>query len=269
MKKKILTGILLGTMLLFAVGCKKNEEKKSEKDVKEDVKQETVTPETEAPETVTPVESKVKVQDLYTIGSYEQDGNTENGAEALEWIVLEVKDNKALLISRYGLEAMAYNETEEAMTWEQCSLRAWLNTEFWYNAFSEEERERIEWTTVLNNSDANSGIDGGKDTEDFVFLLSVDEAKKYFGEDSVEENGRNYNLNRATKPTAYAATKPLTIITGDKEYAGCSPYWLRTPGVANHIAAIVDYNGDVYVFGHGVSEPKNMVRPAMWVEIGE
>lgn len=263
MRKKILTGILLGSMLLFAVGCNKKEEKNTEKDSKKDVTQEV------QQESVTPKEPSVKVMDVYTIGSYEQDADTENGAEVLEWLVLEVKDNKALLISRYGLEAMPFNETEEAMTWEKCSLRTWLNSEFYETAFSEEEKEKIKKTTVLNNADANGGVDGGTDTEDQVFLLSVEEARKYFGEDGVEENGRNYNLNRATTPTEYAKTKPLTIISGDKEYAGCSPYWLRTPGVAAHIAAIVDYNGDIYAFGHGVSEPKNMVRPAIWVEITE
>ena len=258
MKKKLFVSVLMGMMLLFAVGCKKTEEKK----------QESITP---TPETMSEVEEEVnvKVGDTITFGTYEQDGDAENGAEAVEWRVLEVKNGKALLLSQNGLEAMPYNETEEAMTWEQCSLRNWLNGEFYNTAFSAEDKSKIVLSKVLNNADANAGVDGGKDTEDFVFVLSVEEAKKYFAEDTVVEGGRNYNTERAAKPSAYAATKPLTIVVNGSWYDGSSPYWLRTPGVANHISAIVDYNGEIYAFGHGVSEPKNMVRPAIWLDLTE
>lgn len=228
-----------------------------------------VTPEIEESIQGEEVPLTAKVGETVVFGAYEQDGDTNDGAEAVEWIVLEVKDEKALLMSQYGLEAMPYNETEEAMTWEQCSLRKWLNGEFYEKTFSAEEKGKIVLTKVLNNKEANSGVDGGEDTEDFVFLLSVEEAKKYFGEDVVVEDGRNYNTERAAKPSVYAATKPLTIVTNGSWYDGSAPYWLRTPGVANHIAAIVDYNGEIYAFGHGVSEPKNMVRPVIWVELTE
>lgn len=266
MKKKLFKSILLGTMLLFAVGCNKEEDNKNDTDKENKQETITVTPEPTPAEEGSP---KVKVGETVVFGAYEQDGNMENGAEAVEWLVLEVTDGKALLLSQYGLEAMPYNETEEAMTWEACSLRKWLNGEFYEKTFSAEEKGKIVLTEVLNNKEDNSGVDGGNDTEDNVFLLSVDEAKRYFGEDETGSDGRNYNVKRAAKPTAYAATKPLTIVTNGSWYDGSSPYWLRSPGIAYHIAAVVDYNGDVYDFGHGVSEPKNMVRPAIWVELGQ
>lgn len=228
-----------------------------------------VTPEVAEPGADEEALLTANVGDTVVFGVYEQDGDAANGAEAVEWLVLDVTDGKALLLSRYGLEAMPYNATEEAMTWENCSLRKWLNGAFYETAFSAEERDKVVLSKVLNNADANAGIDGGNDTEDYVFLLSVEEAKMYFCEDTVVEGGRNYNTERAAKPSAYAATKPLTIVTNGSWYDGSSPYWLRTPGVANHIAAVVDYNGEIYAFGHGVSEPKDMVRPAVWVEIGE
>ncbi len=226
------------------------------------------------PEGTEPVETEgtlgeANVGEMVVFGAYEQDGDTANGAEAVEWLVLEVTDGKALLLSRYGLEAMPYNETEEAMTWENCSLRKWLNGEFYETAFSKEEKTEIVLTKLENKDNEEYGIEGGNDTEDKVFLLSVDEAKKYFAADTVVEGGRNYNTERAAKPSAYAATKPLTIVTNGSWYDGSSPYWLRSPGVLNHIAAVVDYNGEIYAFGHGVGEPKDMVRPAVWVEIGE
>lgn len=228
-----------------------------------------VTPEVTAPVETDGILGEANVGETVVFGAYEQDGDTANGAEAVEWLVLDVTDGKALLMSRYGLAAMPYNETEEAMTWENCSLRKWLNGEFYETAFSEEEKTEIVLTKLENKDNEEYGIEGGNDTEDKVFLLSVDEAKKYFAADTVVEGGRNYNTERAAKPSAYAATKPLTIVTNGSWYDGSSPYWLRSPGVLNHIAAVVDYNGEIYAFGHGVGEPKDMVRPAVWVEIGE
>ena len=251
----------------------KEDEKSDNKEAVEstDQKDEELAPEV-TPEVTEPVETEgtigeVNVGEMVVFGAYEQDGDTANGAEAVEWLVLDVTDGKALLLSRYGLEAMPYNETEEAMTWENCTLRKWLNGEFYETAFSEEEKTEIVLTKLENKDNEEYGIEGGNDTEDKVFLLSVDEAKKYFVEDVVVEDGRNYNTERAAKPSAYAATKPLTIVTNGSWYDGSSPYWLRSPGVLNHIAAIVDYNGEIYAFGHGVSEPKDMVRPAIWVEV--
>lgn len=250
MRKRFIIGVVLGIMSLLVVGCGKEKE-------------------------IAPASAPVLVElaqaekgNSVVLGTYEQDGNAENGAEAVEWLVLEVEDGKALLLSRYGLDCLPYNETEEEMTWENCSLRTWLNGEFYENAFSEDEMLKIV-TTKLENKDNESGtIDGGNDTEDKVFLLSVEEAKKYFEEDVEGADGRANNVYRVAAPSEYAAQKEITRVYNGSWYDGSSPYWLRSPGIQNHFAAIVDYNGGIYDFGHGVSEPKNMVRPAVWVEIG-
>lgn len=297
MRKKLMTGICTLAMVLALGACgdgkspaedagKENSvvteqpsagqkdtdtgaDNEKKEDVSEGSKDDEVTPEMEETSTDEEALLTAKVGESVVFGAYEQDGDTANEAEAIEWRVLEVKDGKALLLSRYGLEAMPYNATEEAMTWENCTLRKWLNGEFYETAFSEEEKANIVLTKLENKDNEEYGIEGGNDTEDKVFLLSVDEAKKYFAADTVVEDGRNYNTERAAKPSAYAASKPLTIVTNGSWYDGSSPYWLRSPGVLNHIAAVVDYNGEIYAFGHGVGEPKDMVRPAVWVEIGE
>lgn len=41
-----------------------------------------------------------KAGDYVFFGAYEQDNNTSNGKEDVEWLVLEVKDGKALVISK-------------------------------------------------------------------------------------------------------------------------------------------------------------------------
>ena len=90
---------------------------------------------------------------MIPFGHYEQDNNPGNGPEPIEWLVLDIQDGKALLLSKYGLEAKAYNTKFVDITWENCTLRTWLNGEFLAKAFSAEEQSAILLTEV-DNSDA-------------------------------------------------------------------------------------------------------------------
>ena len=121
---------------------------------------------------------------IVTFGRYEQDANEENGPEEIEWIVLDVQDRKALLLSRYGLEAKPYNTENTDVTWEICTLRTWLNSDFRNKAFSAEEQSAILTTTVDNSSSQGHNdlisIDGNN-TQDKIFLLSYAEANRYLG----------------------------------------------------------------------------------------
>lgn len=75
---------------------------------------------------------------IVTFGAYEQDNNTGNGKEAIEWLVLDydAANNRALVISLYALDCKPYNTEKKNVTWEKCTLRAWLNNEFIQAAFS-------------------------------------------------------------------------------------------------------------------------------------
>lgn len=201
-------------------------------------------------------------------GLYEQDNNTENGMEAIEWIVLdyEEKEHKALLLSQYGLEVKQYNIEKTDITWERCSLRHWLNSEFLKSAFSANEQAAILMTTV-DNSDSQGyskwNTDGGNNTQDHIFLLSYAEANRYL--DVTEDN---YNNTKArVAPTAYAITQDVWAYeefqTSNGEPAAW--WWLRSPSTDQECAAIVHANGallDNYVtFVYGV------VRPAFWLNL--
>lgn len=70
------------------------------------------------------------------MGTYEQDNNTRNGRESIEWRILAIEGDQALLISEYGLDCQLYHYTNTSMTWENCSLRSWLNGSFMYSAFN-------------------------------------------------------------------------------------------------------------------------------------
>lgn len=102
----------------------------------------------------------------------------------IEWLVLARDGNKALLISRYWLDAQPYNTDHTSVTWETCTLRTWLNVTFYNKAFSSDEQAAILTTSVDNGKNqgySKWSTSGGNNTEDKVFLLSYAEANKYFG----------------------------------------------------------------------------------------
>ena len=199
-----------------------------------------------------------KVGNIVSFGSYEQDNDKSNGAEPIEWRVLDVSDGKALLISLYGLDAKQYNSGLDAITWENCLLRKWLNEDFLSAAFSGDEQSRIVMTQVVNNDSAKFGTAGGNDTEDRVFLLSYEEVNGYFeSKDAMK-----------CVPTAYAVACGVE----ESQYAKVdgrltSYWWLRSPGSNSIYKSGVRDNGNADEGGFGVTNTTIAVRPVIWVNI--
>lgn len=190
------------------------------------------------------------IGDIISFGGYEQDGNTDNGQEEISWLVLDKKDGKILVISRYGLDWQPYNKTKEDVTWEDCTLRQWLNDEFLNTAFFEEEQERIARVTVAADENPSYSSDPGKATKDKVFLLSIEEAEKYFDSDA----------ERVCHVTEYAKTAVVNN-------AGACWWWLRSPGSSQTEAAEVMVDGGVRESGYCVNYMRNCIRPAMWITL--
>ena len=209
--------------------------------------------------------ANANVGDIVKFGSYEQDNNTENGAEHIEWQVLEKRaDGSLLVVSRYGLDSQPYNAERTDVTWETCTLRRWLNTTFFDTAFTSSEKSMIAKTRITNAGNIY-GISGGNDTEDQVFLLSIDEAKRLFKDE--DEEGRS--TARACKPTEYAKAQGAYTYDSDKYY-GNGWWWLRSPGNDFYGAVGVsgggnvgDYGGYVYSSDDGVADDAGTVRPAL------
>ncbi len=203
-----------------------------------------------------------------TFGHYEQDADESNGPEPIEWLVLDydAADNRALLISRYGLDAKPYNEKPTSITWEKCTLRKWLNQDFLNKAFIATEQSAILLTNVNNSWSQGYNIwssNGGNNTRDMIFLLSYAEANKYFG--VTQEDTKN--MKSRVEPTAYALKNGAWTITGnmtaDGTVAGC--WWLRSPGYSNYGAAYVYNNGSLSFISVGNVDV--VVRPAFWLNL--
>ena len=222
----------------------------------------------------------IGVGDIVTFGSYEQDGDMDNGPEPIEWKVLEVQGEKILLLSKYGLDAKPYNEDFSAVTWSNCTLRNWLNDEFLNLAFSEEEQADIlltdvdnsdqqgfDWTAVTTLG-VESNPPGGDDTQDKIFLLSYQEASLYLGVGFMDRD----NMISRAEPTAYALMNGAGTVKSYETMDGhpAGRWWLRSPGRSRFGAMSVFSYGsamDYNVNDDGADGKSGCVRPALWLNL--
>ena len=174
-----------------------------------------------------------QVGDMVEFGSYEQDGDTSNGKEPIEWRVLTVEGNRALVVSDKALDAHCFNSDEDkGNKWESSDLKNWLDNDFATQAFTDEDKKVIDGAPTL---------------------LSADEADKYFKSDK----------DRECYPTKQLKSK----LNWDSDDDSACYWWLRSPGANSFGAAIVNYGGGVYSDGFRVGSSDGAVRPALWVNL--
>jgi len=180
---------------------------------------------------------------------------------AFDWRVIDIQDNWALILSDRILSSHSFNANATSGLWEHSDIRQYLNGVFYESNFSADERALIRETTVINNDNPWFGIEGGSDTLDRIFLLSIEEVVTYFGDSGQLRNrpGRyswdfsiddEFNANRATT-------------------YGESPFWwwLRSPGQGSFDAASVSHVGTINVGGNHSISRLDGVRPALWLDI--
>ena len=201
---------------------------------------------------------EANVGDIIYYGSYEQDNNISNGKENIEWRVLAKENNRILVISDKALDCQPFNETGEDVTWRTCTLRKWLNDDFFNSAFSNAEKKRIPTVTVLADKNPEFSINSGKATKDKVFLLSIKEVNKYF----------NSKISRQCMPTNFAVAQGGYISNTYSTDVKATCWWLRSPGGYGLVcAAYVDNIGDIRAYGASVESDNGTVRPAMWINL--
>lgn len=173
--------------------------------------------------------------------------------------MLAKEGDKALVISKYALDCQRYNTSDVRVTWETCTLRKWLNGTFINNAFSSEEQNMIQSTTVTADEKPSYFTSPGNNTTDKIFLLSIKEVNEYFSSDEA----------RKCAPTKYAEAKGVwtSIIDSAGGKATCQ-WWLRSPGYNSNLAAYVNYNSSVSSNGDNVSYEGFGVCPALWINLG-
>ena len=195
--------------------------------------------------------------DIVALGTYEQNNNLSDGAEPIEWRVLERIGDEVLLLSVNCLDCRTYNDVPfEPVTWETSAIRAWLGDEFYNSVFTDEEKQRIVLADNVNTDQSEAGTEGGADTQDYVFLLSEQEAGIYMGNEIDQEY-----VGKAV-PTAYAIEQGAHI-----DETGAAEWWLRSPGAYEYTAQFVEPSGVPYIAG-AYADISYAVRPAIWIKVG-
>ena len=192
-----------------------------------------------------------EIGDIITLGRYEQDNDLNNGPEPVQWYVIAKNNNQYLLLSKYILDSHKYNDNNDSISWERCSLREWLNTDFIADTFSSKELQKI--LIVNNNNDNNEvcGTEGGNPTLDKVFLLSIEEVEHYINE----------SLLTGCEATAY------TRQSGGFSEAlyGDLMWWLRSPGLNENFVAYVKDDTEIHMTGYPETSYLG-VRPVIRIE---
>lgn len=203
---------------------------------------------------------RIHIGDTYLFGEYEQDNNTENGKEMIEWIVLDKEGARLLLISKYVLDCQTYHTAYEDVTWESCSLRKWLNEDFLNNAFNEGQKEYICTTFhTANQVRANS-------TNDKVFILNPAEVDKYYGlsDHYITREVRKCQLTEYAR--AQGAKGVNSVGRHEGPYCG---WWLRSPANQSRGNTAVISSSGSYCTETGVQGDGTGVRPVVWIDLGK
>ena len=194
-------------------------------------------------------------KELFEFGAYYD--KSADVKEPILWRALDRDGDYTFAVTEFCIDKKPYNNDFSTTSWEECSLRSWLNNEFYNLAFSEEEKARIKTTTVPTSFNPSTFMSSGDPTEDKIFLLSLED---------VLGGLFNGDEDAIAKPTEYAISQGVVELDG-----GACYWWLRTPGAPN-AALVVEEDGQMRSLGKPVTGAFLMdfgicVRPAMWVMV--
>lgn len=200
----------------------------------------------------------IKIDSLLSLGGY-------------NWRVLDIQMDKALIITEEIIEQRPYHDVYKDITWADCALRKYLNGEF-YDKFNSAGKSRI--IPVINKNLDNQwyGSTGGADTKDYIFLLSLEEVCKYFGDSSLKLQNPGKNQRYWFERKDENNSKRLARLLGKE---GSWWWWLRSPGRVNVKAVyIFGTDGNIGIQGNNIlkgniSDGKctGGVRPALWLKL--
>ncbi len=171
----------------------------------------------------------------------------------LEWDVLLCEQNFVHLVTKHVIKQMKYADELVDTPWKNSKIRHWLNSEFYENAFNDEEKAIIIEKELANPGCPAYKTPGSDNTRDKVFLPSITEVKNY----------SKYDMDRIATPTEYAKNNGLFVSVE----TGGSYWWLRNNGGNMYNASIVNFNGYVFEYGFYIVDERYGVRPNIWIRL--
>ena len=220
--------------------------------------------------------------DCIWFGNYWQEDTNGDGKadkndakQPIKWRVLSVEGDDAFLLADKNIDVQQYNKNYVDVTWETCTMRSWLNgygaetnqpgedfrtNNFLDYAFSGNEQKAIRTTNVVNNDNPTYGTEGGNDTKDKVYLLSIDEVTNpEYGFTS----STNSTDTREAANTAYVADGGEIKSSSMGSAGSADDWWLRSPGYYSSNASFVGDHGYVRTRGRSVDDFSYAARPAL------
>lgn len=272
-------GILFVIILLFFVGCSRetrydevseiqvSEVEKEDKEIFLTGKNEFSSfAQSAEPYSIFDMENDFSVGDVVVIGNYSHEDKDYGGYPYLpvQWLVLEKKEDAILLLSLYSVDTEPYYDLEymgeadlpESVSWENCSLRKWLNEDFMQSTFLETEQECIKQVAVQAFGNSVNGISGSDVTWDYLFLLSKEEVKQYL---ETEAKRITHTVPKVEQGYSMFGEEP-----SEEFFDG---WWIRTSGKDTESVLYVNQQGEIVLDGAYVESGYIAVRPAMWVDL--
>lgn len=208
-----------------------------------------------------PVVQMDKCNSLYFGNYYQTDTNGDGVADRndemtpIRWRILWKEGNMAYVIADQVLDCKQFNDAKETVTWENSSLREWLNDDFYEIAFSESERTAIIRDNIINDN---------------IFLLSIDDVRNT----DYGFNSKISTMDEARIATATEYAKEhgaLDSYYEDKNYMYCD-WWLRSLGdtLINRKCGATSVWDDGTIDKHGANVDGSYtrgVRPAMYLNL--
>lgn len=199
------------------------------------------------------------------------------------WRVLEVKkkkngrNGKILLVSEFALAEKPYNDEPELkpVFWKSCTLNHWLNTDFINNAFSADEKERIEQVRRGLFGKKAFCEYGGQKIAEKIFILDLGEVAHYFGKGGpgtypvydISGNKTGDLTVPGIKDTDHPSDEELKdnicFKDGEREF-----WWLRDTVYRHEYALYMSIDGMCILDGYYANaHPGLFIRPALWLNI--
>ena len=193
-----------------------------------------------------------------------------------QWHVLYVKENSALLLSDEITDiGVPYNRDLRDVSWEDSSLRTWLNTEF-LKRFSQPQKKRIVKRQIRAENNPWYNTDAGASVNDKVFLLSIAEIVRYFGNSGqLKSRPKHLCADGTIQDDLFCAIDDKYNRSRIATYKGETTWWwLRSPGDSKSKAAYVNADGVIFLNGELVADDGGTscvgvrpgLRPAIWIQ---
>ena len=185
--------------------------------------------------------------------------------ERIKWRVMQNNGSTLFVVADRGLDCKDYNETRTSVTWEDCTLRAWLNETFYNTAFSGSEQGAIVPQTVVNDDNPEYGTEGGQNTQDKIYLLSISEVLN--PEYGFCKERLRMSAGRWMKASDYTHAMGGVIEKAiGTEEVNCW-WWLRSPGNYEFCAASANQDGYIYQYGVTVDTHDGACLPALHINL--